>query len=68
MNFGQFLAGTRRPRDVPWRSPKGSSNVPDLHTTFRGLLGDQQKKKKNDFMKKVFFWVPENVDTSKNLS
>ena len=36
-------AGTRRPGDVPWRSPKGP-NVRDLKGTFRGLLGNQQKK------------------------
>ena len=46
LNVLQFLwnspAGTRRPGDVPWRSPKGP-NVRDLQGTFRGLLGDQQK-------------------------
>ena len=36
-------ANTRRPGDVPWRSPKGP-NVRDLQGTFRGLLGNQQKK------------------------
>ena len=46
-------ADTRRPGDVPWRSPKGS-NVRDLQGTFRGLLGDQQKKNDN-LMKKVLF-------------
>ena len=35
-------AGTRRPGDVPWRSPK-DPNVRDLQGTSRGLLGDQQK-------------------------
>ena len=38
--YSQFLcsypAGTRRPGDVPWRSPKGP-NVRDLQGTFRGL-------------------------------
>ena len=36
-------AGTRRPGDVPCRSPKGP-NIRDLQGTYRGLLGDQQKK------------------------
>ena len=35
-------------RDVPGTSPEGSTpkgrNVRDLQGTFRGLLGDQQKK------------------------
>ena len=34
-------AVTRRPMDVPWRSPK-DPNVRDLQGTFRGLLGDQK--------------------------
>ena len=37
-----FLSGTRRPGDVPWRSPKGL-NVRDLQGTFKELLEDQQK-------------------------
>ena len=48
MLYGKTLsknpAGTRRPGDVPWRFPKGP-NIRDLQGTFRGLLGDQQKKK-----------------------
>ena len=43
MEFGQFAASTRRPRDVPWRFPKGP-DVRYLQGTFRGLLADQQKK------------------------
>ena len=43
MEFGQFAAGTRRPRDVPWRFQKGP-DVRYLQGTFRGLLADQQKK------------------------
>ena len=35
-------AGTHRPGDFLWSSPKGL-NVWDLQGTFRGLLGDQQK-------------------------
>ena len=34
--------GTRRPRDAPWRSPKGP-NVRDIQGIFRGLLEDQHK-------------------------
>ena len=45
-------AGTRDPRDVFWRSSKGSK-VRDLQGTFRGLSGDQYKI--DDFMKKLFF-------------
>ena len=41
-NISNYPAGTRRPRDVPWRSPKGP-NVRDLKGTFRRLLEDQQK-------------------------
>ena len=33
-------AGTRRPRDVPWRAPEGR-NVWDLQGTFQGTSGDQ---------------------------
>ena len=40
-------------RDVPGTSPEGP-NVRDLQGTFRGLLGDQQKKNDN-LMKKVLF-------------
>ena len=43
-------AGTRRPEDVPCRSPKGP-NVRYLQGTFRGVSGDQyknEKKKKNN--------------------
>ena len=36
-------AGTRRPEDVPWRSPKGR-NLRDFQGTFRGLLEDRHKK------------------------
>ena len=43
MEFGQFAAGTPRPRDVPWRFQKGP-DVRYLQGTFRGLLADQQKK------------------------
>ena len=43
MKSDQFPAGTRRPGEVPRRSSKGP-NVRDLQGTFRGLLGDQQKK------------------------
>ena len=35
-------AGTRHPRDIPWRSPKGP-NIRDLQGTFMGLLGEQQQ-------------------------
>ena len=42
MTFDQFPAGTRRPGDVPWRSPKDPS-VGNLQGIFRLLLGDQQK-------------------------
>ena len=35
-------AGTRRPGDVPWGSPKGP-NLRELQKTFRGLSGDQYK-------------------------
>ena len=38
-------AGTRRPEDVPCRSPKGS-NVRYLQVTFRGVSGDQYKNEK----------------------
>ena len=44
--------GTHRPRDVPWRSPKGP-NVRDLPWTFRGLSEDQYKNWW--FMRKLFF-------------
>ena len=37
--YGRNQASTRRPGDVPWRSPK-DRNVRDLQGTFRGLLGD----------------------------
>ena len=37
-----FPAGTRRPGEVPRRSPKGP-NIWDLQGIFRGLLGDQHK-------------------------
>ena len=36
-------SGTKRPGNVPWKSPK-SRNVQDLQVTFRGLLGKQNKK------------------------
>ena len=52
MKSDQFPAGTRRRGEVPRRSPKGP-NVRDLQGTFRGLLGDQQKK--DNLMKKVLF-------------
>ena len=45
-------SGTRRARDVSWRSPKGP-NVWDLQGIFMGLLGDQLKKWWFD--EKVFF-------------
>ena len=38
-----WTGSASRPGDVPWRSPKGP-NIRDLQGTFRGLLGDQQKK------------------------
>ena len=40
--WNNFPAGTRRPEDVPWRSPKGPK-VRDFQRTFRRLLGDQHK-------------------------
>ena len=40
--YNNIPADTRRPGNVPWRSPKGP-NVRDLQGTFRGLLADQQK-------------------------
>ena len=58
MKFHQFPAGTRRPGDVPWRSPKGS-DVRDLQGTFKGLIGDQQKiwwfHKKGCFLDAIVF-------------
>ena len=50
--WGLFPADTRRPGDVPWRSPQGR-NVRDLQGPLRGLLGDQQKNDK--LMKKGLF-------------
>ena len=41
-SFDAFPAGTQRPGDFPWRSPK-CPNVCDLQGTFGGLSGDQQK-------------------------
>ena len=40
--FENDPAGTRRPGNVSWMSPKGP-NVRDLQGTFKGLLGDQQE-------------------------
>ena len=40
-------------RDVPGTSPEGP-NVRDLQGTFRGLLGDQQKKKRSFNEKSAF--------------
>ena len=48
-----LAASTRRPGEIPWRSPEGP-NIRDLQETFRGLLEDQ-KKKIDNLMKKVFF-------------
>ena len=39
-----LAASTRRPGEIPWRSPEGP-NIRDLQETFRGLLEDQKKKK-----------------------
>ena len=50
--YTDLLAGTRRPGDITWTSPKGP-NIRDLQGTFRELLGDQQKI--DDLMKKVLF-------------
>ena len=52
MRITYVPAGTQRPMDVPWRSPKGP-NVQDLKETFRELSGEQRKT--NDLMKKLFF-------------
>ena len=56
--FDYFPARTRRPGDVPWRSPKGP-NVRDLQRTFKGLLGNQQKNwwfdKKKYFLDAIVF-------------
>ena len=47
-----YLAGTRQPRNTPWRSSK-APNLQDPQGTFRGLLVDQYKNgwssKKNVF-------------------
>ena len=45
-------AGTRRPEDVPSRSPKGP-NVRYLQGTFRRVSGDQYKNEKKN--KKIVF-------------
>ena len=48
----KHLAGTRRPGDILWRSPK-DPNVWGLQGTFRGLSGDQYKNWK--FYEKISF-------------
>ena len=39
---GYLPAGTWRPGDIPWRSPKGPK-LQDLQDTFRKFLRDQHK-------------------------
>ena len=52
LNKFSCLVYSQPVRDVPGTSPEGP-NVRDLQGTFRGLLGDQQKK--DNLMKKVLF-------------
>ena len=45
---------TQKAHDVPRTSPEGLLKVLTSGTS-RGVLGDQQKKKNDNLMKKVFF-------------